>query len=172
MQLRHPQSGRAGEGSGTRPCDERFVPPLLSHPRAAGREKHPRLAEAQNPSCCCKSALCVCRALQTLGVRAVPSPLWVATVWEIRAEKQSRAGKELEPSERIGDNSAGACGTGRSWSPCPSHGGCVGRTASDPLHVSQLGVRRVRGGCREGRRGETAQFLGICSVPQHGLPFP
>lgn len=83
-----PQPGQAEEGSRTRPCDERFVPPLLSHPQAAGREKHLRLARAQNPSRCCKSALCVCRALQTLGIRAVPSPLWVATVWEIRAEKQ------------------------------------------------------------------------------------
>lgn len=173
MQPRHPQPGRAGEGSGTRPCDERFVPPLLSHPQAAGREKHPRLAEAQNPSRCSKSALCVCRALQTLGVRAVPSPLWVATVWEIRGEKQSRAGKELEPSERIGGNSAGACSTGRSRSLCPSCRGCVGRAAADPPPgVAHLGDRRARGGLRGGRRGKAAWVLGSHSAPQHGLPFP
>lgn len=148
------------------------MPPLLSHPRAAGREKHPRLAEAQNPSCCRKSAFCVCRALQTLGVRAVPSPLWVATVWEIRGEKQSRAGKELEPSERIGDNSAGAHSTGRSPSLCPSRRGCAGGPAPDPLRVTRLGIRRARGGHGSRSRGKAARFLGSHPAPRRGLSFP
>lgn len=158
---------RASQGSsGTRPCGERFVPPLLSHPRAAGKEKPPRLAEAQNPWCCCKSALCVCHALQTLGVRAVPAPLWVATVWEIRAEKQSRAGKELEPSERIGRNSPGARSTGRSRSPCPSRR----ESGSGPPRVAQRGVRGARGGHRSRSRGEAARFWGSRPAPQRGLP--
>lgn len=87
MHPRHPQPRRARAGSRTQPCDERFVPPLLSHP-GGWKGKAATLGRGANPSHCCKSALGVCPALQTLGVRAVPSPLWVATVWEIRAEKQ------------------------------------------------------------------------------------
>lgn len=84
----------------TQACDERFVPPRLSCPRAAGREKNPRLARAQTPLRCCKSALCVCCALQTLSIRAVPSPWWVATVW--RSEPKNRAGQEKSWSPQKG----------------------------------------------------------------------
>lgn len=94
MKPRHPKTRRAGGRLCLGPspgCVMRdFVLPLLSRPRAAGSEKHLRLAAAQNRSRCCKSALCSCRALQTPGIRAVPFPLWVAIVWEIRAEKQGR----------------------------------------------------------------------------------
>lgn len=88
MHLRHPQPRRARAGSRTRPCDERFVPPLLSHP-GGWKGKAAALGRGTNPSRCCKSALGVCPALQTLGVRAVPSPLWVAAVW--RSELRNRA---------------------------------------------------------------------------------
>lgn len=87
MHLRHPQPRRARAGGRTRPCDERFVPPLLSHP-GGWKGKASALGHGTNPSRCCKSALGVCPALQTLGVRAVPSPLWVATVW--RSEPRNR----------------------------------------------------------------------------------
>lgn len=91
MHPRHPQPRRARAGGRTRPCDERFVPPLLSHP-GGWKGKAAALGHGTNPSRCCKSALGVCPALQTLGMRAVPSPLWVATVW--RSEPRNRV---LEP---------------------------------------------------------------------------
>lgn len=99
-------------------CDERFVLPLLSRPRAAGSEKHLCLAAAQNRSRCCKSALCSCRALQTPGIRAVPFPLWVAIVWEIRAEKHRRGRKRDGALAKNQRQQRRLPRRGRPWSSC------------------------------------------------------
>lgn len=120
MHLRHPQPRRARAGGRTRPCDERFVPPLLSHP-GGWKGKGSTLGRGTNPSRCCKSALGVCPALQTLGVRAVPSPLWVATVWRSELRNRARQDKNWSPQKGLGTTVLAHAAPGTVMVPCAPH---------------------------------------------------
>lgn len=92
----------------------------------------------------------VCPALQTLGVRAVPSPLWVATVW--RSEPRNRVsepgrtrtgGLRRDWGHQCWDTQH----QGQSWSLVPL-------TALNPPCDSHWS------GCRGARTSKAAQFLG------------
>lgn len=167
MHPRHPQPRRARAGGRTRPCDERFVPPLLSHP-GGWKGKAAALGHGTNPSHCCKSALGVCPALQTLGVRAVPSPLWVATVW--RSEPRNRVsepGRTRTGALRRdwGQQCWHTQHQGQSWSLVPL-------APLNPLHVTLIGVW-VQGGKHRQNCPVFEVTILICSMgsPSHWSPW-
>jgi len=147
------------------------VPPLLSRRRAAGREKHPRLAEAQNPSRRRKSAFCVCRALQTLGCSCRALSFVGGNCLGDQSRK-TEPGRKRARSPRKGSATTAlvrAAPPGRR--PRAPRAGLRGESGPGPPCVAQFGVGRASDGHQGGRRGEAARFWGSHSAPQRGLPF-